>query len=156
MTAGAACPVCDAPLGEERKRELLYKRRNELKALAKEVEEAEVLSSKLGEQVRRTQELHRKALMLEKDAEGLTKLDTELEDIRRQLTGLEADIPKQRRLVEELAGEVAKSRKEADELSEKLSSARQWLQNRIDLEARSVELNSKLGDLQCAQAKIFK
>jgi len=156
MTAGAACPVCDTPLDEGRKQELLVKRRNELKELAQKVEEAEVLSSKLGLQLRQAQELHRRALMLEKDAEGLQRLDSELADVHRQLACLESDIPKQREKVEKLAVDVAKARKEAEETNGKLANARQVLQNRTDLDARLLELNSKLEESSRSQEKIEK
>ncbi|MFH1821837.1 MAG: SMC family ATPase [Methanobacteriota archaeon] len=153
-SAGAACPVCDSPLNEERKRELLEKRRKDMKELTARVDEAEVRSSKLGEQLHQTRELHRRAMLLGKETEDLPRLEAEHSDTSKQLLDVEKEIPKQHEKSEKLAIEVECTRNKADELGEKLSNTKQLLQNRTDLDARILEQNLKLEEISRTQEKI--
>jgi len=152
--AGAVCPVCESPLNEARKRELLEQRRKELEDLSKRCEEAEARSSELGEKLRQMQELHQSVVLLEKEAEDLPKLEKEYSEIAGQLSEIEANIPKLRVKNEGLTADIERARKEVDELSKKLSSMRQTLQNRIDLDSRVLEQKSKLDEITRLQEKL--
>jgi len=152
--AGAVCPVCESPLEEEKKRGLLAQREEELKELFNRVRETEARSRNLADQLQRAQDLYQSAILLKKETEDLLRLEAEYSDISRQLSEVETKIPKQREKCDKLAADAERMRKGVDELNEKLSTARQILQNRIDLDARALEKMLKLEEIDRLQQKL--
>ncbi|MBC7098965.1 SMC family ATPase [Candidatus Bipolaricaulota bacterium] len=152
--AGAICPVCEAPLTETRKEELLGQRRRELEELERKCGEAEALSSALREKLRHARELHQSVLLLEKEVEPLPSLEKEYSEALRRLSELEAAAPELLKNRQSLAEEVERSRREVDDLNMRLSALRQILQNRIDLDSRIREHQSKLVEISRLQTKL--
>lgn len=152
--AGATCPVCEAPLTEARKEELLQQRRRELEELERKCREAETLSVELREKLRRARELHQNILLLEKEMEPLPNLEREYSETLRGLSELEAAVPELLKNRQSLAEEVERSRKEVDELNKRLSALRQILQNRVDLDSRVREHQSRLVEVSQVQKKL--
>lgn len=152
--AGAVCPVCESPLDEKRKQQLLAQRREELRELSKLEDDAETSSTKLGEELHRAQELHRSAILIEKEVEDLPRLEAEHSDISKQMSEVETEIPNQREKSEKLSDEVERARREADELHDRLSNMRQVLQGRVDLDVRILDQRLKLEERARVQMKL--
>ncbi len=144
LSAGASCPVCESPLDESRKAALMNQRREELDALKGRAEGADSLSKRLSEELGQVQEKHRKAILLEKEVEDLPKIEADSSELSRQLSEIEVESPSLREKSEKLAADVEISKREADEMRDRISVLRQKLQNRTDLDSRSMELKLKL------------
>jgi exonuclease SbcC len=152
--ASATCPVCDAPLTEERKKELLERRRRELGELERKCREAEVISSEMSEKLRRAREVHQKILLLEKEVEPLSDLDREYSEAVSKISELEAAVPGLLGKKEKLAGDIERARREVDNLNRKLATLRQILQNKVDLDSRVQEERAKQEEISRLQKKL--
>ncbi len=91
--AGPVCPVCETPLGEEKKEELRARRQRELQELERRREELEEAKRELEEEERRLQGEERRMRRLEGEVAGLSRLRGELEEVvrRREERGRELE-----------------------------------------------------------------
>ncbi len=142
--AGATCPVCESPLDEPRKQELLHQRQGQLEDFNKRANELELRLKGLSDDLRQKLELQRKCILLAKEVGDIPKLEEERSDLSKRLGEVELEIPKARDESEKLRSENECARKEVDELYDKLSNSKQLLQLRMDVDRRGIEYRQKL------------
>ncbi|MGC8817295.1 MAG: AAA family ATPase [Candidatus Hadarchaeum sp.] len=152
--AGAVCPVCEAPLTERRKEELLGQRRREQEELERKCREFEAQSRELQEKLRRARDLHQNLLLLEKEVEPLPSLEQEYAEALRKISELETAAPELELRRKTLAGEIERVRGEVDDLNRRLSLLKQTLQNRIDLDSQVLDYRSRRDELFRVQRKL--
>ena len=141
--AGATCPVCESPLDEPRKQELLHQRQGQLEDFNKRASELESCLKELSDDLRQKLELQRKCILLAKEVGDIPKLGEERSDISKRLGEVELEIPKARDESEKLRSENERVRKEVNEIYDKLSNSKQLLQLRMDVDRRGIEYKQK-------------
>jgi len=141
--AGATCPVCESPLDEPRKQELLHQRQGQLEDLNKRASELESRLKGLSDGMRQKLELQRKCILLANEVADIPKLEEERSDISKRLGEVELEIPKARDESEKLRLENERVRKEVNEIYDKLSNSKQLLQLRMDVDRRGIEYRQK-------------
>ncbi|HID60314.1 MAG TPA: hypothetical protein EYP46_00460 [Hadesarchaea archaeon] len=144
--AGPTCPVCESPLGDAKKQELLRQRREQLEGLIRHVNELEPRLKQLNDDLRQKLELQRKGMLLEREVEGVSELEEERSGISGRLGGVEVEIARTRGESEKLKMETEGTRRELDEFYEKLSGMKQLFQLRMDLDAKKTEYGRKLAE----------
>ncbi|MDI6884519.1 MAG: AAA family ATPase [Hadesarchaea archaeon] len=142
--AGATCPVCESPLEEARKQELLQQRQGQLDDFTKRAGELEYRLKELDETLDQKLKLQQKSTALEREVKEIPKLEDEQSNLSKQLQEVEFEIPKARSDSEKFKSDAERAREEADEFHEKLSSSRQTLQLRFDLSRLDLEYKQKL------------
>ncbi|MDI6643302.1 MAG: AAA family ATPase [Candidatus Hodarchaeaceae archaeon] len=142
--AGATCPVCESPLEEARKQELLQQRQGQLDDFTKRAGELEYRLKELDETLDQKLKLQQKSTALEREVKEIPKLEDEQSNLFKQLQKVEFEIPKARSDREKLKSDAERAREEADEFHEKLSSSKQTLQLRFDLSRLDLEYKQKL------------
>ncbi|HDI12949.1 MAG TPA: SMC family ATPase [Hadesarchaea archaeon] len=149
--AGSVCPVCESPLSEEKKQELLRRREGELEDLVRGVSELEPRLRELNDELREKQEAQRRELIMRKEVEEIPRLEEERSKISKHLDDLSSETEKVRRECEGLRMETERARMELDALQGKLSSLRQVFQLRVDLDGKRREYSQKL--LECESVR---
>jgi len=154
--AGSTCPVCESPLEEDKKQQLLEQRRSQLKSQFKRSAELEARVKGLDDDLRRNLELQKKALLLVKGIEDLPKLEVESSQLSRRLECLGKDLASARLEVEGIKKGVDGVRKEVDSLREQLASTKQILQLRLDLDQLELEHKRKSADCLRIQRELWQ
>ncbi len=144
--AGATCPVCESPLEDARKKELLRQRRGQFENLTRRVNELESRLRELGDDLRRKLEAQKKAMLLAKEVENIPRLEEERSKISKRLEEVELEIPGVRGESERLKVEAERARMEVNEIYEKLSGAKQALQLRIELDGLDLEFGQRAAE----------
>ncbi len=144
--AEATCPVCESPLEEVRKQELLKQRTGQLEDFTIRAAELELRLKELDETLIQKLALQQNCMALEGEVKEIPKLEGERLDFSKQLHEVELEIPKVRSESEKLKSEAELARKEADEFHEKLSNSRQTLQLRLDLDRLNLDYKQKLAE----------
>ncbi len=144
--AGSTCPVCESPLEEGKKQQLLEERRGQLEAKLKRVVELEARVKELNENLNEKLELRRKAQLLAKEIEELPVREAERSQLLQQLQNSERELPSVREATRKLTAEVEGARREAEALREQLTAAKQSLQLRLDLDQLELEHKQKLAE----------
>ena len=139
--AEAQCPVCDRPLEQEKKQELLEKKRAHQEELAGHAAEAGVKLKALREDLGEKLELQRKALLLSRDVEELPAKEEEYSKLLNQAHAVEEGLPGLRAESERLEKEGGICRTESENSRATLTQAQQRLEFRLDLGRQ--ELNKK-------------
>lgn len=142
--AGSTCPVCESPLEEAKKQELLQQRRGQLEGFTKRANELESRLKSLNEDLHQKLELQRKCMLLAKEVGDIPKMEEERSGLSKKLEEMESEIPRVRDGSEKLRTETERARKEVDEFYEKLSNSKQVLQLRLDLDKRDLDYKQKL------------
>ncbi|MEM2874787.1 MAG: SMC family ATPase, partial [Candidatus Hadarchaeales archaeon] len=125
--AGAICPVCESPLEERRKRELMVIREKELEGLGGRVARAEGELRKLRENIERRQRDLEVCALMTKEVGEIPHLEREVEVLSSRLGEVEKERAGLSREVEGLKSAIQRSRAEADALNAELSEARRIL-----------------------------
>jgi len=155
-TAGPTCPVCDSPLPEDRKEDLLRQREGQLEEHHEQATKLEKRMVNLNEELRRKVELQRRSMLLAKEIEDLPALDAEYSQLERQLQGLGEELVGARAAAEKLRSDFDRARQGADKLHEQLLSAKQVLQLRLDLDQIESEHNQKLAERLRVQRDLWQ
>jgi exonuclease SbcC len=161
--AEASCPVCESPLDDAKKNELLNKRRSERESLEKKLRELDENTGGIKKGLEKKRELLQRARLLEKETEGLptkeaeySKYQTELQEAGQRIPGLRAIVSELELKNSQVKGEVEKShldylnakqmlelRKSIDLLKSKLEQAEC---ERLNLKQKLDELCAKYDD----------
>ena len=149
--AGATCPVCESPLNEPRKQELLHQRQGQLEDINKRASELESRLRGLSDGLLQKLELQRKCMLLAKEVEDIPKLEEERSDLSKRLDEVERGVPKARDESEKLRLENERVRKEVNEIYDKLSNSKQVLRLRMDVDRRGIEYRQKLAESERIQ-----
>jgi exonuclease SbcC len=156
VAAGSTCPVCERPLEEGKKQQLVEERRSQLEAKLKRVAELEARVRELNENLDEKLELQRKAQLLAKEVEELPAREAERSQLFQQLQNLERELPNMREVTGKLAVKVEGARREAEALHEQFTATKQLLQLRLDLDQLELEHKQKLADQLRVQRELWQ
>ena len=141
--AGSTCPVCESPLEEGKKQQLLEERRGQLEAKIKRAAELEAHVKELNKNLNEKLKLQRRAQLLEKEIEELPAREAERSQLFQQIQNLERELPNVREATRKLTIEVEGTRKEAETLRGQFTATKQSLQLRLDLDQLEIERKQK-------------
>jgi exonuclease SbcC len=142
--AEAQCPVCERPLEEEKKHELLEKKRAQQEDLAERATEIGGRLKKLREDLAGKLELQRRALLLSRDAEELPAKEAEHSKLLDQVHAIEDGLPDLRAASERLEKENERCRAETENSRAALTQAQQRLEFRVDLDRQESNKKQRL------------
>ncbi|KXB09262.1 hypothetical protein AKJ35_00025 [candidate division MSBL1 archaeon SCGC-AAA833F18] len=132
--AETTCPVCERPLTEEHRQELLQKKRGEVDLLEKQKTELENKSSDFKKDIQGVQERKEKAEELQEEVKNLHDLEKELKEQEELLNSINSRVEE----AEEARGKVKKDleelEKKAEELREEFESVGRKIQQRKNLQ----------------------
>ncbi len=154
--AGSTCPVCESPLEEAKKQQLLEGRRGQLEAKLKRVAELEARVKELNKNLNEKLELQRKAQLLAKEVEELPAREAERSQLLQQLQTSEQELPGAQAEAKKLTVEAEGARKEAEALREQFTAAKQILQLRLDLDQLELEHKQKLAERLRVQRELWQ
>jgi exonuclease SbcC len=143
IEAEAVCPVCESPLTDDKKRQLLAQRKKEIEDRLATVKKLEAHLSGLEKTIRQRLELQRRGMLLEKEVEDLPKIEEEYARLLQQLSVAGEELVLARAEVEKIQKDLENSRRQADKFYEELLSAKQRLQLRMDLDRLEAEQREK-------------
>ena len=154
--AGSTCPVCESPLEEDKKQQLLEERKDQLEKQLNRAAELDVRVKELNENLNQKLELQGKAQLLAKEVEDLPAREGEHSRFLGTLQDSERELEGARKAVEQLEAEVDEVHKEVESLREQLTSAQQTLQLRLDLDQLELEHKQKLAESLRVQREIWQ
>jgi exonuclease SbcC len=133
------CPVCETPMGEERRKELLVKREKER---GKEVEEISALEKSVDEKEKLLSSVEEKLKVFKEVEERLKKLRGrgEVEKLKSVLSDAEEKLKKEENLVKDI-----EEKKERVRVALEIKKARVRME---ELREEGVEVEKKLGELK--------
>lgn len=143
--AGSNCPICDRPLTNRKREQLILERREKVESLKKNLRVLKEESSEVEEKILKAQELKEKWEELKKETEDLPELKSEFLQIDQRLQ---------------------KTRIELENMEEDLKKTKQnftqWKKGREELRAEyeslksKIELRSELEDLERRRDKMVE
>jgi exonuclease SbcC len=148
--AQASCPVCESPLDDAKKSELLSKRRDEVELLKKSLHEIGERAGRVKKELDEKRGLLQKTLLLRREVEELPAKEDEYHKRRSELRELEREIPILQARASELELEVTRIEEEAEK------SKLGYLEMKRKLELRETldGLRSKLGEVETQKADV--
>jgi exonuclease SbcC len=144
--AGSTCPVCESPLPEDRKRQLLEDRGARIENYRKRTARLQERLSELQELLNQKLELQRRAVLISKEVEDLQMLEVERSQIEQEIRGLKEGLASARVEADALRSEVDRQRREMEKLRERLQETKQLLYLREDLDRLELEHKRKLAE----------
>ncbi len=144
--AGSTCPVCESPLEESKKQQLLEERKEQLKAKIKRAAELDAHVKELNKNLNEKLELQRKAQLLAKETEELPAIEAERSQLSQQTQSLERELLNVQTATRKLKIEVEMARKEAETLREQFNATKQSLQLRLDLNHLEIDHAQKFNE----------
>lgn len=154
--AGPTCPVCESPLSESKREQLLAQRREELGAREGEAANLEKEFAELNDELGQKLQIQRRAESLAKGIEDLQALEAKHSQLGQELRVVEGEHVKAQAAAEELHADFERSRSEVDRLSEQLSGARQMLQLRLDLKQLEKDHKQKQAESLRIQQELWR
>ena len=154
--AGSTCPVCESPLEEGKKQQLLEERRKQLDTKLKRAAELEVHVKELNKNLNEKLELQRRAQLLAKEIEELPAREAERSQFLQQTQSLERELPNVQEATRKLTIKVEEARREAEALREQFTTAKQLLQLRLDLNQLEIEHKQKLAERLRVQRELWQ
>lgn len=127
------CPVCEKPLTEKHRRELLEEKNEDFEEIKNQIKVLEDRSSRVKKEINRIQELKDKARKLKEEARDLSKLKRELEKQKDIYEAIESNLNK----INESRDE---SKEELERIDEKLSD----MQSTQESISQKIERHEKL------------
>ncbi len=152
--AGSTCPVCESPLEESKKQQLLKERREQLEAKIKRAAELEAHVKELNKNLNEKLELQRRAQLLAKEIEELPARETERSQLFQQIRSLERELLNVQETTRKLKIEVERARKEAEALREQFTATKQSLQLKLDLNHLEMEHKQKFNERLRVQGEL--
>jgi DNA repair exonuclease SbcCD ATPase subunit len=156
VAAGPVCPVCESPLSESKREDLLKRRNEQLEAHRERGAKLEAQLKKLEEELHRKLELQRRTMLLAKEVEDLPAFDAERLKLEAQLQKFEKELIDARGEVKKLQSDLDRAASEADRLHERLLSAKQTLQLRLDFDKLELEHKQRLAERLSMQRELWR
>lgn len=141
--AGTTCPVCESPLDESKRQELLEKRMAQLERQSELEAKLNARLKELSDELTRNMELQKRVMLLEIEVETVPKLEAEYQELSERLRAIGVELKSTRPEIDRLNGELEKIREEMNRVLEQLNEGRQLLQLRSDLDKVEFDLRSK-------------
>ncbi len=154
--AGSTCPVCESPLEDGKKQQVLEERKGQLEAKLKSVAELDARVKELNKNLGEKLELQKKTQLLAKEIEELPAREAERSQLFQQLQNLQLELPRAQEATSKLTVEVEDARKESEALREQLTAAKQSLQLRLDLDQLELEQKQKLAEQLRVQRDLWQ
>lgn len=154
--AGSVCPVCDSPLAEDKKQELLGQRQEQRATLNERAVELENNLRKAEAELEEKLLVQRRLELLAKEAEDLPSLENEVSTLSQEAHTYEGELVKAQVDLEKVNSDFSRIRREVDRASEQLVAAKQTLQLRLDLEQTEKELKQKQAESLRVQQELWK
>lgn len=153
--AGPACPVCESPLPEDKKRGLLKRRRSQLDEYSKRSRELEAELQRLEAELRGGEELQQRVTLMAKECEGVEKLEEEERRLKVELDALEEQLRGSEGRAKEISGGLELARQKAESLNQELNSVKQSLNSLSKLLKLEDEYKQKLSQKLAAQRELW-
>jgi DNA repair exonuclease SbcCD ATPase subunit len=144
--AGSTCPVCDSPLDERKKQQLLEQKRGQLESSRELESQLESRVKEFDEELRQKLQSRDKAQALTREAEDLPALEAEYSEFSKELERLKRELEEERKELEKMKGELERVNQEVQKLRDDFTSAKQTLQLRLDLERMEEDNRKKLAE----------
>jgi len=154
--AGSVCPVCESPLSNEKKRQLLKQHQEQTMAYTKRVIELENNLKKLGAELREKLQTQRRLEFLAKEVEDLPSLEEKVSQLKQNIQASESELPSAHADLEKVNSDFERARNEVDRVNERLTTAKQTLQMRLELERSEKELRQKQAESLRVQQELWK
>lgn len=144
--AEAQCPVCESPLDQPKKQELLEKKRAQLDELVGRSGGVGTRLKELKDELNGKLELQRRALLLNRDAEELPAKEAECSKLLGQIKTIEDGLPGLRATSGQLGKEAEQYKTESENVRVVLTQAQQKLELRLDLSRQELNRKQKIED----------
>ena len=154
--AGPTCPVCESPLSDDKKQQLVRQRERQISTHRKLLSQLETRLGKLNSDLKEARELQRRAELLAKEIEDLPALEAERSQLEAELKILDARSTETREELEKLRTDYERVRQEVDKRRSELTKAEQMLQLRLDLDRLEVEYKRRLADRLRVQRELWR
>jgi len=161
--AAALCPVCESPLDEVKKRELLSKRRDEISSLSHKVESDSKILEQLKKEFLEKEQQWKETLSKHRELEDLPQKIQMLETTKDELQQVSGNLEKTSKDVQELENSLDAHRKELESKGKELFEVQQQVKMREDLMEISSQFDQLVleeselkGKLDVCQAKFSK
>ncbi len=154
--AGPTCPVCESPLSDDKKQQLVRQRERQISTHRKLLSQLETRLGKLNSDLKEARELQRRAELLAKEIEDLPALEAERSQLEAELKILDARSTETREELEKLRTDYERVRQEVDKRRSELTKAEQMLQLRLDLDRLEVEYKRRLADRLRVQREFWR
>lgn len=152
--AGPLCPVCESPLEEERKLELILRRERELEGLREGVLRAEAELQRLLEDVERRQRDLEACALMGKEVEDLPELEMELRSLSSRMSEMEAERLGLSREIDGARRALLEAKSDVEALNAELSEIRRLLLLKREYERMGRERERLLDDLGRARERL--
>jgi exonuclease SbcC len=154
--AGSVCPVCESPLSDEKKQQLLQQRNEQKMVYAKRIVDLEddlkKLNLELGEKLKTQRSLE----LLAKEIEDLPSMEDKVSQLKQNIQASESELADAQADLEKVNSDFERARKEVDRISEQLVTANQTLEMRLDLERSEKELKQKQVESMRVQQELWR
>jgi len=154
--AGPVCPVCESPLTEDKKQELLRQRQEQRVTLTGRAAELEKNLRKAEAELKEKLQVQRRLEMLAEEIEDLPSLEKAVSTLSQEAQTYEGELVKAQTDLEKVSSDFDRARREVDRVSEQLAVAKQTLQLRLDLEQTEKDLKQKQAESLCVQQELWK
>jgi len=154
--AGSVCPVCESPLSEGKKQELIKQRQKQRTTFTNRAAELEKNLKTLEAGLKEKIQIQRRLELLAKEVEDLQSLEERGSQLKRDVQAGEGELSKVQAELEKANSDFERARKEVDRANEQLTAARQTLQMRLDLEQVEGGLKQKQAESLRAQQELLR
>ncbi|MCD6248315.1 MAG: SMC family ATPase [Hadesarchaea archaeon] len=142
--AGSTCPVCESPLGDEKKRALLLQRERKLKEYQERILDLETRRTELDAELQRVTEVCKRADLLQVEAGKLEELELERSRVEETLRESRLRLENLRKVVGEIQLKVKDLRERVESERERVNNLRQKFTLRQDLDRVREEIDRKM------------
>lgn len=154
--AGSVCPVCESPLSNEKKRQLLKQRQEQTMAYTKRTVELENKLKKLDAELKEKLQAQQRLEFLSKEVEDLSSLEEKGSQLKQNIQVSESELVNAHADLEKVNSDFERARNEVDRINERLTAAKQTLQLRLELERSQKELTQKQAESLRVQQELWK
>jgi len=156
VEAGSVCPVCESPLSDEKKQQLLQQRQEQRTAYTERAAELEKNLKKLDAELEEKLQTQRRLELLAKEAEDLPLLEEKNFQLIQSIQASEGELVSAQADLEKVNSDFESARRGADRVNEQLTAAKQTLQMRLEFEQSEKELKQKQVESLRVQQELWK
>lgn len=142
--AGSNCPVCDRPLSDELKSELIQEREDELDGLKQEISVSEERVSELEKDISERKEVIESAKDLESDVKDLDEIKDKLGEMREDLEDKEGKIEEVRSEEDMIRGKLEEAKEEVEQIRNQYQDIKNKIKMKKELRESKQQKNKSL------------
>jgi len=154
--AGSVCPVCESPLSDEKKQQLLKQRQEQSIEYTERATELEKNLKKLDAELKEKLQTQRRLELLAKEIEDLPSIEEKVSQLKQNVQVSESELVDAQADLEKVNSDFERARKEVDRANEQLTATKQTLEMRLDLERSEKELKQKQAESLRVQQELWK